>query len=117
LATTNRAASTFESGTKQRSPAANYLAIVEKSGIKQQGTHPKGKTRLHQRQRKGPRIPYQQYEVEYRVRADISNVIYEAGACVAKWIKEGGEKSGKRVWAAVNGIEVYTTAYIEVEKE
>jgi len=52
---------------------------------------------------KGPRTPHQQYEVEQRIWTDISNAMYEAGARVAEWIKEGGEKQDKRIWAAVEG--------------
>jgi len=43
--------------------------------------------------------------------------MYEAGARVAEWIKEGGDKQDKRVWAAVEGVKACTTAYIAAEKE
>jgi len=41
----------------------------------------------------------------------------EAGARVAEWIKEGGDKQDKRVWAAVEGGKRYTLAHVAVEKE
>ena len=66
---------------------------------------------------KGPRTSHQQYEVEQRIWTDISNAMYEAGARVAEWIKEGGEKQDKRIWAAVEGIKAYTMAYVTAEKE
>jgi len=66
---------------------------------------------------KGSRTRHQQYEVEQRIWIDISNAIYEAGARVAEWIKEGGEKQDKRVWAAVEEIKAYTMAYVTAEKE
>jgi len=43
--------------------------------------------------------------------------MYEAGARVAEWIKEGGEKQDKRIWAVGEGIKAYTTAYVTAEKE
>ena len=66
---------------------------------------------------RGPRTPQQQYEVEQRIWTDISNALYEVGARVAEWIKEGGEKQDKRILAAMGGIKAYTTAYITAEKE
>jgi len=66
---------------------------------------------------KGPRTRHQQYEVEQRIWTDISNAMYEAGARVEEWIKEGGEKQDKRIWAAVEGIKAYTMAYVMAEKE
>jgi len=60
---------------------------------------PKGKKKAAPSPGKGPRTPHQQYEVEQRVWTDISNTIYEASARVAEWIKEGGEKQDKRIWA------------------
>jgi len=66
---------------------------------------------------RGPRTAKQQYDTEYRIWTDISNAMYEASARVAEWIKEGGGKHDKRIWAAVAGIKAYTTAYVTAEKE
>jgi len=43
--------------------------------------------------------------------------MYEASARVEEWIKEGGEKQDKRIWAAMEGIKAYTMAYVTAEKE
>jgi len=66
---------------------------------------------------KGPHTRHQQYQVEQRIWTDISNAMYEASARVEEWIKEGGEKQDKRIWAAVEGIKAYTMAYVTAEKE
>ena len=55
--------------------------------------------------------------MERTIWTDISNALYEASAQVAEWIKEGGERHDKRIWAAADGIKSYTTAYIAAEKE
>ena len=77
----------------------------------------KGKKKAASSPEKGPRTPHQQDEVEQRIWTNISNAMYEAGSRVAEWIKEGGEKQDKRIWAAVDGIKAYTTAYVLAEKE
>ena len=91
-------------------PAEIYIRSTSRSTMPAKGKEKQQPTA-------GERTEEQQYEMEYRIWTDISNAMYEAGARIAEWIKRGGNKNDKRVWAAVKGIEVYTNGYIEAEKE